>query len=228
MGNIDLAVPGTKLTTTQRAERAAAACLAQLLGIGISAGLRPYRPQRWSRQRWEDAYECGEFDYLSDPCELPRYSVLIGYLRTFADRPAVLDIGCGAGWLRQLLADTDFSSYTGIDISKKAIDKAAILADSRTDFILGDVGEAELPQVDVVVLNEVLYYISSPDAFLEQIKSLVRPKGLVLTSIWRHAGDRALWRILDNHFDFISAARTRDEGSPYSRLGFRVSCHRAL
>jgi 2-polyprenyl-3-methyl-5-hydroxy-6-metoxy-1,4-benzoquinol methylase len=197
-----------------------------VLALGVGSGLRPYRPVRFSAQRWQQAYTSGEFDYMSELFELPRYSVLIGYLRTHPGRPSVLDIGCGTGLLRELLADHDFDSYHGIDVSADAISSASRLAEPRTSFTVGDAMTIDLPPADVVVLNEMIYYTPSPRALLKRVASIVRPGGVVLTSIWRHAGDRALWRLLDEELALVAACRTQAENNPYNRRGWRVSCHR--
>ncbi len=163
---------------------------------------------------------------MRDLSELPRYSLLIGYLRAHPGRPSVLDIGCGTGWLRELLSEEDFDTYVGLDLSSEAIRSASSLADPRTSFTVGDAMTIELPKVDVVVLNEMLYYAPSPRTLLTRIASIIRPGGIVLSSIWRHAGDRALWRLLDDEFELVAASLTRALNNPYNRRGWRVSCHR--
>lgn len=141
-------------------------------------------------------------------------------------RPSVLDIGCGTGWLRELLAEEDFDSYVGLDLSTEAIRSASSLTDGRTSFTVGDAMTTDLPAVDVVVLNEMIYYAPSPRALIRRITSIVRPGGVVLSSIWRHAGDRALWRLLDEELELVAASMTRAVNNPYNRRGWRVSCHR--
>jgi 2-polyprenyl-3-methyl-5-hydroxy-6-metoxy-1,4-benzoquinol methylase len=214
------------LTNRQRARIIAFRARDQLLSLGVSSGLRSYRPEPLSAQRWERSYTTGEFDYMRDLSELPRYSLLIGYLRMHPGRPSVLDIGCGTGWLRELLAEEDFDSYTGLDLSSEAIRSASSLADQRTSFTVGDAMTIELPAVDVVVLNEMIYYAPSPRDLIRRIATITRPDGMVLSSIWRHAGDRALWRLLDEELELIAASMTRAVNNPYNRRGWRVSCHR--
>jgi len=214
------------LTKRQRARRLAWRTSAHVRALGVGPGLRPYRPEPWRVKRWERAYTSGEFDFMSDLYELPRYSVLIGYLRLYPGTPSVLDIGCGTGRLRELLTEGEFDTYVGIDLSAEAIKSALHLTDSRTDFVVGDAMALDLPPADVVVLNEMIYYMQSPRTLLERVASVLRPGGIVLTSIWRHPGDRALWRLLDSEFQLVSAARTRTEGNQHNRLGWRVSCHR--
>ena len=222
-----MSAPPIRPTNRQRAGLIATRVARQALAVGVGSGLRRYQPERRSAKDFERVYASGRFDYFSEAYELPRYSALLGYLRMYPGTPTVLDVGCGPGLLRQLLTREDFSAYHGIDISAEAIKKASPLADDRTSFSLGDVLTSDPPPADVVVLNEVLYYISPPSALLDHVASLVTPGGFVLASIWRHGGDRALWRLLDRAFVRVSACRVRPEGNPYNHRGFRVSWHRA-
>jgi 2-polyprenyl-6-hydroxyphenyl methylase/3-demethylubiquinone-9 3-methyltransferase len=219
--------PAAKLTNRQRAGIIASRAANYAVNVGVGSGMRRYRPEQWSTGKWERAYASGTFDYLSEPYELPRYGVLLGYLRMYPGKPAILDIGCGTGLLRRLLAGDDFTTYSGIDISAEAIRKARPLVDSRTSFGLGDALTSPLAHADVVVLNEVLSYFARPGELLERVASLVNPGGCVLASIYRHGGDRALWRLLDATFERVATSRVRPAGNPYNRRGFHVSWHRA-
>jgi 2-polyprenyl-3-methyl-5-hydroxy-6-metoxy-1,4-benzoquinol methylase len=220
-------VPPARLTNRQRAGLIATRAAQQALAVGVGSGLRRYRPERWSTEDFERVYTSGQFDYFGEPYELPRYNVLLGYLRMYPGTPTVLDVGCGPGLLRRLLNSQDFRTYHGVDLSAEAIKQASPLADGRTSFTVGDALRSDLPPADVVVLNEVLYYVSPPGALLDRVASLVSPGGFVLASIWRHGGDRALWRLLDRTFVPVSACRVKAEGNPYNHRGFRVSWHRA-
>jgi len=199
----------------------------EVRAFGIKYRLLRYRPDRWSVEMWEHAYSEGTFDFMRNLYELPRYSVLIGYVRTLAAAPAILDIGCGVGILREMLDSTDFTSYVGVDVSAEAIKSASRLADKRTRFTVGDATTIDLPRADVIVLNEIIYYAPSPHALLERVASVARPGGLVLTSIWRHPGDETLWRLLDREFRLVAACQIGAEMNPYNRRGWRVSCHAA-
>jgi 2-polyprenyl-3-methyl-5-hydroxy-6-metoxy-1,4-benzoquinol methylase len=195
-------------------------------GLAQSLGVLRYRPEQWSAVDWARAYGTGQLDYFGRIDELSRYSIIVGYLRFFGGAPSVLDVGCGTGLLRARLGDDDFSTYLGIDTSSAAIERAGHLVDDRSTYRCCDVADLERRQFDVVVLNEVLYFASSPDALLENASRLLSPEGLLLTSVWRHPGDAALWRLLDDRFELLDRVEVRNRASRLARRGWRVACHR--
>lgn len=211
------------LSMQERGRRLAARALSGVRQVGVGIGVRPYQHDRWSDARWAEAYARQEFAYQRDVFELGRYAVLLGYLRRHG-AGSILDVGCGEGLFRRLLSPADFTRYLGMDIVPGAVEHASVLADERTSFAVGELPDSD-EHFDVVVLNEVLYYFHSADAILERVAAVLVPSGAVVTSIWRHAGDRALWRALDRRFQIVDAVRLRSEGNPYNRRGWRVSMH---
>lgn len=97
--------------------------------------------------------------------------------RHFPPDAAILDIGCGTGWL----AD-HFEHYTGIDGSPDAV--AAAKARGR-EILLGDV-DAQLPfedaRFDGVVLKDLLEHVADPVAVVREARRVLRPGGLVFAS----------------------------------------------
>lgn len=193
----------------------------------VDRRLLRYRPERYHDEHFVTGYRSGTFDYYADLEELPRYSALLGYLTYFAGAPEVLDIGCGRGLLRARLAPGQFSRYVGIDLAAPAIEAARRLEDDRTRFVLGDATTVDLPESDAVVFNEVLYYFADARAVLDRVARCLRPGGLVLTSMWRHPGDRQLWDVIDDRFDLLDRTQIRSERNEHSRRGWFVACHRS-
>lgn len=191
----------------------------------VRTGLRPYRPHVWSDQQWRQGYEQGGLDYFADVAELGRYSVLAGYLRHVGGAPAVLDIGCGTGLLRQRLDPATFGSYLGIDMAPAAIERAARLADGTTAFRVADPHTEDLGRFDVVILNEVVYMVADPARLLDRVAGFLRPGGALLTSIWRHPGDHLVWRAIDARFDARDMVELRDRGNALAPRGWRIAWH---
>lgn len=106
--------------------------------------------------------------------------VVLGWLQDIARTDlAILDVGCGAGWLE--LSLKQFGAVTATDLS------ADVLARMRTripdvEFIAGDF--MELPfapgSFDVAVSLEVLAHVADQSAFLAKIHSLLRPGGRLM------------------------------------------------
>jgi SAM-dependent methyltransferase len=92
--------------------------------------------------------------------------------------------------------------------------------------VVGDVTELDLGCFDVVVLNEMLYYVEAPGPFLARIGALLEPAGLLLVSMWRHPADRSLWHTLDEHFPLVDRVEARNRGNAVNPRGWLVGCHR--
>jgi SAM-dependent methyltransferase len=194
-------------------------------GLAIDKGLVAYRrPYTLGADVWDEAWTGSELDHYADVDELPRYAVLVGYLRSLDPGWTVLDVGCGSGLMRTHIDGLDFSRYLGVDVSATAIERAAGLADDRTSFLVGELPPAETGTFDVAVLNEVLYYADDPGATLDRIAARLTPGGHVLTSIWRHPGDAALQRLLDARFERVGATEVRSRLN--RRRRWRISLHR--
>ncbi len=100
-----------------------------------------------------------------------------------------LEVGCSVGELTAALA-VRCDRLTGWDASGAAVDRARRrVADLPGVTIEQRVvpGDA-LPAVDLLVLSEVLYYLSPADLELVigQLRSAVRPGGTLLAVHWRH------------------------------------------
>lgn len=207
-----------------RARRA----LARARDAGLRRGLIPYRTQPWSAEEWRAGYSSGHLDYFAGIDELPRYSLLLGYLTFLGGEPEILDVGCGQGLLRARLGGLSFARYVGVDPAPAAIEQATRLADDRTEILLGDVTDPALAlgTFDVVVCNEVLSVAIDPVAVLDRVRRLLRPGGHLLTCTWRHPGDQRLLRLLDERFTLVDAVDAKNPGNPIALDGWRVTCHR--
>lgn len=198
----------------------------------VDAGLLPYRPVG-SPQSELSHYERGAYEYFADLDELPRYSVPVGYVRWITVEPAIADIGCGFGLLRQRLEGLSFSRYLGIDPVAEAIKRASALADERTSFVVADpitdVGSGELQResFDICTLLDVLYVSSDPAALIDSARELLRPGGHLLSCNLRHPGDRGLARLLDKRLILVDAVHVQNlaPGKRRSR-SWRITCHR--
>ncbi|MFH1820611.1 MAG: class I SAM-dependent methyltransferase [Candidatus Nealsonbacteria bacterium] len=106
-------------------------------------------------------------------------------------RDKVLDLGCGNGRLLQIFRDIDID-YTGVDSSEELLNIAQKIY-PNAKFKVGDA--LHLPfstnYFDKVYSIAVLHHIPSEELrleFLEGVKRVLRPGGLIILTVWD------LWR----------------------------------
>ncbi len=127
-------------------------------------------------------------------------------------RSRVVDIGCGQALLASLLAAVDDAhrhagwpsewapppvdcSYVGIELMRRDVERAhtalAALQD-RVRVVCADMVEAELPACDVVVILDVLHYVTQPkqEDLLARLHRQLDPGGRLLLRI----GDKSARR----------------------------------
>ena len=191
-----------------------------------------------SKERWEEEYDGGVWDYLAGEEEATRYRAILELLDDAlpspaepgardTERGAVLDLGCGEGVLVDFLRAAGGSEgcrYTGVDLSERAIEAArAARGDQLTRFVVADAEtwEPGPERFDAIVLNECLYYFHEPLETLRRYLGALAPGGVVVISMYEAPRTIALARALDRHLPPLATLRLA--GPPGA---WRISLHR--
>lgn len=171
----------------------------------------------YSARRWDDEYRTEKWRYMHGLTELARYSVVVGYVQHLAARGEVLDLGCGEGILQQRLGQASYARYVGVDISGAAIEAASLRANPQTSFVCADVARYHPSgSFDVIVLNEVLYYISDPLGLLRHYEQFLKPNGMFVISMFATEQTNTNWRVLEREYRFLDQTSTRNAHSGYA------------
>ncbi len=96
--------------------------------------------------------------------------------------PRICDLGCGNGWLTNILAS--FGPALGVDLSDAAVEAASAKYPSA-EFRCADIQNWNYPEeaFDVVVSQEVLEHVEDQPRYLSIANGLLRPGGrLILTT----------------------------------------------
>ncbi len=142
-------------------------------------------------------HNAGHWARLDDLQNKPRYREIERLRRDYAPFSSVLDVGCGAGVVRNHI--TTPARYLGIDSEPHAIEAARqnIRSDSREQFICGDISDLTLlagQRFGFIVFAEVLYYQPSAQHAVQLVKSYVEkvlsPTGFFLVTTWVHPSRR--------------------------------------
>ena len=158
--------------------------------------------------RWNQEYDSGNWDYLGTTREFARYSVIAGYCRHLKPGARVLDVGCGAGVLARWLSGASISSYFGVDLSEVAIEQARKANLGAAQFALADASTfTPSQQFDVIVFNEMLYYLDKPEEHVRRFARALAPDGLLIVSIFYHDDGIRAWNRLKTAFDELDRVR---------------------
>ena len=124
------------------------------------------------------------------------------YTGLIAPNARVLDIGCGQGLLASLLRECATlerqgqwprswpaapagAHVTGIELMERDVQRARAALGKSAEFICGDMRSTPFPEVDVVVILDVLHYITVPeqDAVLARVRRALPVGGRLLLRV---------------------------------------------
>lgn len=138
-----------------------------------------------SQAQWDQQYSGGQWDFLNQLGEMPRYAVIAGFLQVLSEGGTLLDVGSGEGILLHHLRPTTWSRYLGIDLSTSAIEQGNAAAPEGATFEVADAEEFQPSTLfDGVVLNECLHYFHQPVAEAQRYYRAVKPGGVMIVSIF--------------------------------------------
>lgn len=98
--------------------------------------------------------------------------------RCQGERPRLLDVGCGTGLLLRVARELGFDAE-GLEVSSQISEK--VRQDFKIHVYNGKIENIpSLPAYDVVVLWDVLEHLPQPVEYLQKIRSLLAPEGVLL------------------------------------------------
>jgi SAM-dependent methyltransferase len=154
----------------------------------------------YSAQEWNQQYSASTWTYLAGLEQAPRYAVIEGWRHRLKPLGSVLDLGCGEGVLFEQIPHAANVQYTGVDLAQVAIDAAAkkVRDASLERFVCADLATFDPPPgsaFDVIVFNEVLYYLADPPATVRRFRHALAAGGLIIVSVF-HTNLRT-WKAVD-------------------------------
>jgi 2-polyprenyl-3-methyl-5-hydroxy-6-metoxy-1,4-benzoquinol methylase len=135
------------------------------------------------------------FRYLQEP---------ILALLNKSSNQCILDLGCGNGYLVNLLLTKGYNAY-GTDASVKGINIARQTNPDR--FFLQDLSTGELPDelhdqpFDTIISTEVIEHLYDPQGFIDFCKQALKPGGSLIISTPYHGYLKNLMLSLFNKWD---------------------------
>jgi 2-polyprenyl-3-methyl-5-hydroxy-6-metoxy-1,4-benzoquinol methylase len=190
----------------------------ELLKKTIKSHFLPYKPLLKSKEKWDEEYTQGKWEYLNNVRDGIRYSIIVDYIHNyFNDSASILDLGCGSGILQKKLSG-NYSIYTGVDISDSAIKSANHRKDYKTKFHSEDL-EKFTPDrgYNCILFNESLYYFKDPLQLIESYKPFLNNEGIFAISMWDYKQrNNKLWKSISSVLNKIEGVYLRfDSGNSW-------------
>ena len=121
---------------------------------------------------------------------------------------ALLDVGCGTGFLIDLLAQQRLARYVGLDLSPEMLRMARQKQIPGTDFINGSADSLPFPDgsFDIVTCSQSFHHYPYPEKAMAEALRVLKPGGLYILS---DTGIGGIGGWIDNHILF-KLARSGD------------------
>lgn len=151
--------------------------------------VRP-RP-RLNRLVWDAQYAVGMWRYLDRAKDCGGSMTTV---ERYLKDATILDLGCGTTANLPLTSGL-FRHYHGVDISRKAIERARALRRPGTSFEVADLlTYRSSRRYDTILLREVLYYfpLEQVPELLLRLSRMLEPGGRILVSIYDVASPSGL------------------------------------
>ncbi len=95
-------------------------------------------------------------------------------------QPAILDVGCGCGWLSHYFVQRSESTVTGIDLDAEQIFQAKkVFSHKRLSFYQEEFFQGQLPKqaFDLIIIMHALPWMPDLASVVKRSKALLRPEG---------------------------------------------------
>ncbi len=114
---------------------------------------------------------------------------------------SLLDVGCGTGFLIDMLARERAASYCGVDLSDEMIRVAKGKAIPGAEFVEGSADRLPYPDrsFDIVTCSQSFHHYPYPQKAMQEAKRVLKPGGLYILS---DTGIGGIGAWIDNHILF--------------------------
>ena len=146
------------------------------------------------RKLWDVEYESGRWDH----CEYSPDAIVYQFICRYCHKGNILDLGCGSGNTGNEIDIASYGSYTGLDISEVAVEKARerSVASGRAGkniYVQGDILTYE-PQgnFDVIAFRESIYYVPEGriESMLRRYARYLTPSGVFIVLVSGTSADK--------------------------------------
>ena len=163
----------------------------------------------FKRLIWDYEYRSGSWDYIDYPPDEHFSRVIEEHLQG----GSIIDLGCGTG--KTVLALSRFSHYTGVDVSRVAVDRGRKDFHDRDNVTLvtADIATYEdVRRYDVVLWSEVVYYFDQDKIvpILTRYREFLTDRGVQIVQLYSKEEQAAVVKLIRSNFTVTAEHETED------------------
>lgn len=154
------------------------------------------------KEVWNDMYEMKYEDKMNSSEQSDRYIEIANVInRLEISNPDILDVGSGNGTLVGYIDKNNFNTFTGIDISKKAVEigNEKYSDNPNINFLETGIFKFSGYKFDIIIFNESLYYfrINEIENVISKTMDLLNEDGTLIISMSQSLKSYLIRRKLD-------------------------------
>lgn len=170
--------------------------------------LQIYGTRRTKKALWDTEFAGGKWACLDETSG----DIVYPIIDEWAHGGSILDLGCGSGNTANELRPGAYQSYTGVDISSVALEraKARCTSNDRFDmvrFVQSDVlTYIPTEEFNVILFRESIYYIATNKirSLLMRYAKYLGEKGVFIVRVWNTSGRyKRIVDLIEKHFEII-------------------------
>lgn len=160
---------------------------------------------------WDEEFSSGQWDYLECTADDPIYH----WLEKYSNNGSILDLGCGSSNTGNELDVSKYCSYTGVDISEKAIQRAVVRSMNndrrdKNEYFCEDMS-SYIPRMcyDVILFRESLFYIprSQIKGVLGRYADYLKETGVFIVRMCDRNKYDSIVRLIEKNHQVLDSVR---------------------
>jgi SAM-dependent methyltransferase len=170
--------------------------------------------KRWGtaaakKQLWDKEFADGQWNYLESTEDDPIYI----YLGKYARNGSILDLGCGSGNTGNELDSSKYASYTGVDVSSVAVEKARVRSaqngrQAKNEYFCGDIENFTPSRAyHLILFRESIFYIpvGRIPRVLEHYTQYLSEKGVFVVRMCDREKYEAIVNLIGKNYTIVEA-----------------------
>ena len=163
---------------------------------------------------WDEEFAIGQWDYIDHT----RDDVIYLFLDKYSNNGSILDLGCGSGNTGNEIDVSKYESYTGVDISENAIQRALIRSKNnhrqdKNEYVCDDISlYVPSKRYDIILFRESIFYLPKTKIkdVLKGYSYYLKEKGVFIVRMCDRKKYESIIRLIEKYYHVLERSPADD------------------